>query len=723
MILCQDGGLFTLHTDNTTYQMKADSHGVLLHAYYGPRIEGEDLSRLIRCTDRGFAANPGDAGMDRTYSLDTLPQEYPCAGAGDFRLACLEAETPDGSAVADLRFVGWERRDGKYGLPGLPAFHGEGWQTLALRMRDAVSGLEAELLYGVQERLDLITRAVRIVNGGEQTLWLRQAASACLDLPAGDLDLITFDGRHAMERVPARAALTPGIRSAESLRGTSSHQHNPFVVLCEPGAGEEHGLCYGAMLLYSGNFRAAAERDPFGTARLTLGIHPDRFRWRLQPGESFVTPEAALICSPRGLGPMSRQLHRAIRERLCRPPRRTGRRPVLLNSWEAVVFDFDAKKLEDIAKDAAELGVELFVLDDGWFGRRSDDNTSLGDWTVNEEKLPGGLVALAERIGGLGMELGIWMEPEMVSEDSDLYRTHPDWALAAPGRAPSRGRNQLVLDLAREEVREYVFRSVQQVLDSAPITYLKWDMNRSLTDVWSPSLPPERQGEVYHRYVLGLYEILERIRRTWPELLIEGCSGGGGRFDAGMLYYTPQIWCSDNTDAVDRLSIQYGTSFAYPACTVGAHVSASPNGQNGRVTPLGTRGTVAMAGTFGYELDLRRLTAEEREEVRRQIAFWKKEQDLVSEGEYYRLTDTAGPYTAWQFVSHDRRRALVSAVSTGLQASPPHRTLRLRGLDPAGRYRTDGGERWSGAALMGAGVPLPMPWGDYQSVQMLLEQE
>ena len=474
-------------------------------------------------------------------------------------------------------------------------------------------------------------------------------------------------------------------RSVGSVRGTSSHQHNPFVVLCERDAGEDHGLCFGAALLYSGSFLAAVERSQFEDARLVMGIHPHHFRWALGPGEHFTAPEAALICSPDGLTPMTHRFHRAMRERLIRDPYAGRRRPVLINNWEATEFDFDAERLVDIAREGAALGMELFVLDDGWFGKRDTDLSGLGDWDVNERKLPGGLEALAPRIEALGLGFGLWIEPEMVSADSGLYRAHPDWALGAPGRPQTTGRSQLVLDFSRQEVRDHVYAAMRRVLDSARITYLKWDMNRSLSDVWSAALPAARQGEVFHRYVLGVYDILERLRRDYPDLLIEGCSGGGGRFDAGMLYYTPQIWCSDNTDAVDRLRIQCGTAFCYPVSTIGAHVSAVPNGQTGRDTPMETRGVVAMCGTFGYEMDLGRCSREEKETVREQVETYKRRAALIAGGDYYRLTDPFQdpPFTAWAIVASDKREALVSLVTGSARAAQPFPVLRLRGLDPA----------------------------------------
>ena len=722
MILC-DNGLFTLHTKHTTYQMKANEYGVLLHTYYGPRVHDSDLSYLIRYIDRSFAPNPEEAGGSRLFSLDVMPQEYSSCGMGDYRLPSLELELPNGSRSASPRYKSFRVERGKYALEGLPAFRGAAEdETLVIILEDAAAQTDIELYYGVLEDYDVITRAVKVINRGSETVKLRQAASLCLDFQREDLDLITFDGKHVLERCPNRAPLAPGVRSVGSVRGTSSHQHNPFVILCRHDTSEDHGLCFGAMLLYSGNFEAAVERAQFDDIRLVLGIHPHHFCWPLAPGESFTTPEAALCCSKQGFSVLSHRLHRCIRERLLQNPWEKLPNRVLVNNWEATEFTFDAERLMQIAGSAAPMGIGLFVMDDGWFGARNSDTAGLGDWTVNSDKLPGGLESLVPRIKALGMDFGIWIEPEMVNEDSALYRAHPDWAFQIPGRPKVRGRQQLVLDFSRREVRDYIYQALKAVLSSADISYVKWDMNRSLATVWSAALPPEQQGEVYHRYVLGLYDMLDQMRRDFPQVLIEGCSGGGGRFDAGMLYYTPQIWCSDNTDAIDRLRIQYGTSFCYPVCTMGAHVSAVPNAQTGRSVPIETRGVVAMNGTFGYEMDLDQTTEEEKEIIRRQTAFFKEHCGLIQQGDYYRLSDPFqdAPYTAWEQVSQDRREALASVVFGMTHGAPPFLSLRFKGLDPELCYRVNGEGCFPGDVLMEAGWPLPLPWGDYQALQIYL---
>ena len=725
IVLDQENKIFTLHTRNTTYQMKADQYNVLLHTYYGAKIDNCDLSVLLQCGERSFTPNPNEAGSNRNYSLDVAPQEYSTCGVGDFRLPAIELELANGSHTADMRYEGFRLEKGKYALEGLPGFYStkDEAETLVIMLRDAAAQVVMELYYSVFEAYDLITRTVRIVNQGTEEIRLCRCASLCLDFPRSDMDLITFNAHHLMERCLDRGPLRPGIQSVGSVRGISSHQHNPFVILCGRDTDEDTGMCCGAMLLYSGNFEAAVECSQYENSRLVMGIHPFHFCWTLTSGQAFTAPEAAMVYSSNGFGQMSRQYHRAIRKHLLREPYDGRRKPVLINNWEATYFDFNADRLADIAREASALGIELFVMDDGWFGSRNNDDSGLGDWQVNLEKLPGGLEELVPRIKNMGMKFGIWIEPEMVNEDSHLYRAHPDWALHVPGRAPARGRGQLALDFSRKDVRDSIYEQMKVVLSSADIAYLKWDMNRSLTDVWSASLPSRRQGEVYHRYVLGVYDLLERLHRDYPHILIEGCCGGGGRFDGGMLYYTPQVWCSDDTDAIDRLCIQYGTSFCYPVCTMGAHVSAVPNEQNGRVTPLKTRGITAMSGAFGYEMDLGKCTAEEKKEIRRQVESYKTHYNLLHEGDYYRLSSPFQDrsFTAWEQVSPDQREALVSVVYGCINAAPLFGTLRIKGLNPDFQYQIDGAEPlYSGETLMKAGYPFPQIQGDYSAFQIYL---
>lgn len=732
----EKGRIFSLHTDNSTYQMQADSFGNLLHLYYGEPVSGS-MEYLLTYADRGFSPNPYEAGEDRTYSLDALPQEYPFQGQGDFRSPAFAVEQPDGSYGCSLKYEGYEISEGKYALPGLPAmYEGEekDVETLKIHLKDMVSGLAVTLLYGVFPRYDIITRAVEVKNQGQKAVKLKKVYSACLDFVSGEFDLIQFYGRHAMERNFQRTALDHGAHVMGSRRGTSSHQYSPFVILAGRGATEEAGPCYGMSFVYSGGFKAEAEKDQYGQTRIAMGLQDEMFSYELEPGQDFAGPEVMLCYSGRGLGQLSRCYHRGIRHNLCRGKYKTSPRPVLINNWEATYFDFTGEKIVDIAAQARELGVEMMVLDDGWFGKRDTDFSGLGDWQVNEGKLGGSLSSLAERVNDLGMKFGIWVEPEMVSEDSDLYRAHPDWAFAVPGRKPVRGRSQLVLDFSRREVVDHIYENICKVLDSANIEYLKWDMNRSITDVYSAAegngagsrgLGSGSPGCVLYRYVLGLYDFLERLTRRYPDLLIEGCSGGGGRFDAGMLYYTPQIWCSDNTDAIDRIRIQYGTSFGYPVSAVGSHVSAVPNHQTGRVTPMKTRGVVAMAGSFGYELNLCAVTEEDKACVKEQIQDYHKYWDLIHNGDYYRLTN---PYeeretAAWLFVRADKGEALLNAAALEVHGNPGTHYIRLAGLEPDAIYRDeDTGKEYPGAGLMSAGIPMPAATEEYQAWQVHLKK-
>ena len=727
IIMNQAEQVFTLQTKRTTYQMKAGDYGILLHLYYGARVEDCTMDYLLHRKDVGFSGNPYEAGEDRTFSLDTLPQEFPSYGVGDYRNNCVGVCQADGTRAADFRYVSWEIREGAHKIPGLPCLFDEDEtaETLVIFLEDAASSLKLELYYVVFADRDVIARSARITNGGKEAVRLEKMMSACLELPNGSWEAIHFHGRHAMERRLERLPLMHGTMEVGSRRGTSSHQHNPGVILCSPDATEEHGGCYGLSLIYSGSFSMEIEMDQMDSVRAVCGINPEFFEYRLEPGEAFDTPQLMMTYSGSGLGRMSANFHSIIRHNLCRGKYKFARRPVLINNWEATYFDFNEEKILSIARQASELGIEMLVLDDGWFGSRDSDNAGLGDWFVNTDKLKGGLTDLVTGINGLGMKFGIWIEPEMVNEDSRLYREHPDWALTIPGRKPCRSRNQLVLDMSRSEVRDYVFDSIAAVLKSANVEYVKWDMNRSICDVYSAVLPKERQGEVYHRYVLGIYDLMERFTSSFPNILFEGCSGGGGRFDPAILYYSPQIWCSDDTDGIERLEIQYGTSFFYPISAVGSHVSAIPNHQTGRRTPLATRGVVAMAGSFGYEMDLNLLTEDEKEAVKAQVEDYKKYYDLIHNGDYYRLASPQGDsgFTAWQFVSGDKTRTLLNLVITHVRANAPDLWFKLRGLDPEKRYRLEGNGRiYSGSALMNAGISIPMIMGDYPAVQMVLTE-
>ena len=720
---------FRLDTRDSSYLMTISKYGDLLHLYYGDRIPDEDLSYLIELRDRGFSPNPHEAGNDRTFSLDFLPQEFSTSDSGDYRVESIGVRNADGSRIFAGKAAGHTIYSGKYKVPGMPsvrALEGEGTDTLEIRLKDAASGVSVVLYYGVFEEKNVITRAVRVVNEGEGPIRLEKLMSVTLDFKEANYDWITLDGRHMMERHPSRSAIRNGVQSVGSTRGSSSHQHNPFVILCEKTADEDRGRCYGCSFVYSGNFLAEAERDQYRQLRLNMGIHPTNFEFRLEPGEDFFSPEAVLAYSGNGLTGLSHIYHRLYRENLGTSPYRKLPRPVVINSWEAAYFDFDEEKLLNIARESLDMGVELFVLDDGWFGKRDDDCSGLGDWKVNRHKLKGGLSGLSEQIHEMGLKFGLWVEPEMVSEDSDLFREHPDWHLGIKGRPATRGRYQLVLDLSRKDVCDYIIDSLNRILDEARIEYIKWDLNRNITDVWSGQTDKERQGEVMHRYMLGLYRIMDEVILTHPDVLFCGCSGGGGRFDPAMLYYQPQIWCSDNTDAINRLKIQYGTSFVYPISSLEAHVSICPNHQTGRTVSLATRGIVASGGILGYELNSTVLDREEKELCRKQVEAYKENYALIADGDYYRLTSPFENHyvTAWQHVSANRTQALVSLVLTDTEGNDGQLYLKLKGLKKEAFYRINGDEerRYSGAVLMNAGLPIPGTLKQYEGIQFKLQQ-
>ncbi len=718
--------LFTLQTTDSTYQMKVDDHGVLLHTYYGAAADETDFSYLIGPEDRGFSGQPGDEKKNRTYSMDYYPLEYPVQGNGDFRVKALKAGFEGEVPALDLRFVSYEQGKGKYSLPGLPALfeaEKEEAETLKITLKDRVEEIYVTLFYGIFEKKNIITRAASIENRSGKNVVLKRALSLGLDFMEGDMDLIHFYGKHAGERQFERRNLPHGITEISSSRGTSSHHHNPFVILCDRETTEDFGNAYGISFIYSGGFRIQMEKDQVDGIRLVCGIDDEEFLWKLAPGESFVTPEAALSYSENGLTALSDQFQKAYHANLIRSPWKDKKRPTLVNNWEATYFGFDAEKLLKIAGEAADLGLDMLVLDDGWFGKRDDDNSGLGDWFVNEKKLGCTMKELVDRVNALGLKFGIWLEPEMVSEDSDLYRMHPDWVLRIPGREPNRSRNQLVLDLSRKEVREYMKKFIDDTLSCANISYVKWDMNRSVDNVYSAADPTLSQGAVRHKYVLGLYEVMEDMLTRHPDLLLEGCSGGGGRFDAGMLYYAPQIWCSDNTDAIERLRIHYGTSFGYPMSSVSAHVSVCPNHQNGRVTPFKTRGICAMQGSFGYELDLSKLSEEDKAEAKRQITVYNENWELFQSGSYYRLNSPMEEhdYTAWSYVSRDQKKASLSVIYTDLHGNPKPVRVKLKGLKKDVSYDVDG-TVYTGTALMRGGLLIPKPACNYDSYMVCIRE-
>ncbi len=725
IIFNEQAKTFTLQTAHTSYQMKIGNLDYLLHLYYGPSICDADLNYQIMQYDRGFSGNPYESRDARTFSLDAQPQEFSTQQQGDFRTTSIEVVNADGSYSFNGKVTRFTIREGKYQLNTLPctfAKEDERADTLEIVLTDQISSVEVILLYSVFEKADMITRAVKVANKGTASIQLKKIMSVCLDFLNGlDMDLVSLPGRYGQERQVERQKMTHHIHTIGSVRGSSSHQQNPFVVLCGREATEDYGKCYGFSLVYSGNFLAEAELDQYDQLRLVMGINPKQFVYEIKPGEQFEGPEVVMAFTEHGFTGLTHLYHDFYRTNLCRSKFVSEvQRPVLINSWEAAFMDFDDVKLVEIAKAAKNMGVDMLVMDDGWFGKRDDDNSGLGDWVVNEEKIKGGLHKLVEQINNLGMKFGIWFEPEMVSEDSDLYRAHPEWAMQIPGRHAVRSRNQMALDMSRKEVQDYLIQSVNAILDDANIYYVKWDINRSLADIWSNVLSADKQGEVYHRYILGLYRVMNEIILTHPDILFEGCSGGGGRYDPGMLHYYPQYWVSDNNNPIDRLKLHYGTSFVYPISTMGAHISDS-----GRFVPLRTKAVVAMCGTFGYELDASKLSEEEQEICREQSDLFRKYYPIIFGGDYYRLSNPfeVGNMTAWQHVTKDRKESLLSVVVTNLTCNGPQEYVKAKGLIPDAMYQINDGEQvLSGAALMHAGLPIDREVPEYSSFQFYLKQ-
>lgn len=713
---CDETSCFSLQTEHSTYII-GSADGYLGHVCFGRKVpDGSGLTLLRKDEYSYMKGVPGD----KCTFMDGFPFEYPTEGIGDFRPGSLAVRNAQGFLGCELKLAGHRIFNGKKPLPGLPATFGTEDDTLSLEidLKDETLGLCVTLSYSIFRGLDTVARSVTVRNDGSECLHLEKVLSACLELPWENREIVTLSGSWARERFTDRRPIGHGRVEIGSKRGISSHQEHPFLALAAEDASETAGEVIGLSLVYSGNFVAQVERTQHDMLRVGMGISDYNFSWTLQPGESFTAPEVVIVHSSEGFGAMSRTFHDTFRGHLIRSPYLHKKRPILINNWEATYFDFNLEKLLQIARTAKSAGIEMLVMDDGWFGHRNSDNCSLGDWTkVNEKKLPGGLKALADAVNEIGMDLGIWMEPEMVSPDSDLYRAHPDWVIEIPGREPSLCRTQLVLDLTRREVTDHIFNSISQVLKSANIRYLKWDMNRPLTDVGSMTTPG---GEIMHRYMLGVYELQGRLTTEFPDLLLENCSSGGARFDPGMLYYCPQIWCSDDTDAMERLSIQEGTALIYPLSAIGAHVSICPNHVVGRTTDLYTRGVVALSGTFGYEMDITKMSDEELDLIRDQVKMYHRYNDLVREGDLYRIKGTSPLYknqnnrmsVAWMCVAKDKSEALLSYVQIRGGANLRSEVLCLQGLDPEGTYASDDGKTFSGAELMNTGFVTDRLWGD-----------
>ncbi len=717
---------FHLNTARASYVMAVADEGYLLHVYWGSKIAPQDLTDLLRLDTAPFVPSVND--RERASFMDCAPFEYPCGETGDYREPAFGIETAEGWRACDLRYVSHRIYPGKHAPEGLPHTWGSECETLEIKMQDAPTGVTVFLYYTIFADSDAVIRSVRVRNDGTDPIRLTRVLSASLDIDDDRFEMITLYGSWARERQAERLPLRHGKQRADSLRGASSHQYSPFFALTRPETTEEQGEAFGFTLIYSGNFMLQAELTQFCQTRAQIGIHPDGFAWQLQAGAAFDAPEAVLVYSADGLGGMSRRFHSLFRTHLIRSVWRDRERPVLLNNWEATYFDFDLEKLKCIADHAAALGIELFVLDDGWFGKRDSDDSSLGDWFPHPLKLPGGLKPLTDHITKSGMQFGLWFEPEMISPDSELFRAHPDYAIGIPHRSRTQSRAQYVLDFSRKEVREAIWEQMQQILDTVPVSYIKWDMNRQLTEAYAPELP--------HQYMCGVYAMMERLVTEYPEILLETCSGGGGRFDAGMLYYAPQIWASDNTDAKERLRIQYGASLFMPPSAIGSHVSVCPNHATGRNTPFETRAHVAMFGTFGYELDVSRLDEHAQQQIPQQIAQYHQISHLVREGLLYRLGDPFQPsgyaaqmhadYDAWIYVSQDRTEAVFTYVQITAEANMKPRRILLAGLEPERVYYYNMGESSyakTGAYLMQCGVMIPNLWGDMRSVQIIFQKE
>ncbi len=714
--------IFKLDTLSSSYIFRIYPENYLVHLYYGAKIPDYNLPAFEdrRMYASFSASNPNM--LHSPFSADVYPLEIGCNGCGDMRISSLQIRNSDGNASTDMRYVSHKIYAGKPALKGLPALYeneaGE-CETLEILTRDKVTGAEAILLYTAFEKYSAITRSVIIRNGSDKPFTIEKVMSFNLDLPEKNFDLITLYGRHNNERNFERRPLAHGRQGIGSRRGSSSAQQNPFMALLRHGATEEHGDAYGFNLVYSCNHLCEIEVDFNNSSRVMMGIDPSDFGWLLSPGEEFYSPEAVLVYSDEGLGGMSRTFHKLYNNNLVRGEWKYKKRPLLINNWEGTYFDFDNEKLFNIAKWAKETGIEMLVMDDGWFGKRNDDTCALGDWNVNENKLKGGIGKLVSDIKGLGLKFGIWYEPEMISPDSDLFRAHPDWCIHVPNRDRSQGRWQYVIDMSRQDVRDYLFNKMSEVLANNDIDYVKWDFNRNITEAGSAILPPERQKEFFHRFILGTYELMDRLTKTYPHILLENCSGGGGRYDPGMMYFSPQIWCSDNTDALSRVDIQFGSSLCYPASVQGAHVSASSR------SGYDTKRHVAMWGSFGYELDPAKISEEARAEIKTQIADYHKYYDLIHKGDLYRIISPwEDPYkVAWEFVSEDKSQAMLTVVVKFFKEARNF-YIKLKGLDPEKMYRCDSdNEVYSGALLMNAGLSMyHYPVGDGESYTLHFEE-
>ncbi|WP_088073000.1 alpha-galactosidase [Gottfriedia luciferensis] len=722
---------FHLTNGKISYLFYVMRNGHLGSLYFGKAIDiHSDFSQLQN--DHSPTTYTSYFFGDRSYSLETLRQEYPIFGTSDYREPALSIRQLDGSHITNFIYKYYSITKGKPLLHGLPATYTENEEdaeTIQIVLEDSLLNAELVLCYTIFKDLSAITRSAYICNQGSQPFYLERFMSAAIDLPDHDFIMLQLSGAWARERHIKERPLEMGTQSISSIRGSSSHQHNPFIALRRKETTECHGEVYSFNFVYSSNFIAQAEVDQFDTTRITIGIHPFRFTWKLSENEHFQSPEVVMVYSEEGLNGMSQTYHDLYRNHLIRGKWKNADRPVLINNWEATYFNFDEKTLIEIAKEAKDLGIELFVLDDGWFGKRNNALTSLGDWYSNTDKFPYGINHFANQIHELGLKFGLWFEPEMVSPISNLFKEHPDWIISTPNRPVSLGRNQLVLDFSREEIVVEIYNRMAKIIKNTNLDYIKWDMNRYITEAYSNELANDQQDEFYHRYILGVYDLYERLIQQFPNVLFESCAGGGGRFDPGLLYFAPQAWASDNTDPIERIKIQYGTSLPYPISSIGSHVSASPNHQTRRSTPLSIRANVAFFGTFGYELNPFKLNEEEKLEIKSQIQFYKKHQSLIRNGDFYRLLNPfKGNEAAWMIVSKDKSESIIGWYKVLATPNPKKfQTLKLTGLDPHRKYLQSGSNHtFFGNELMFNGIPLPPEYngpnkkiakraGDFQS--------
>ncbi|WED28849.1 alpha-galactosidase [Vibrio sp. DW001] len=719
--------VFHLKGKQTSYIFGVNVHGYLQHIYWGGELSLAKQNDDCMIAGRMFSDT--ECKPDNIVSIfECVQNEFPFFGTGDYKSPAFSIVDHNGHSTSELKYLSHRINRGKPDIEGLPSTYMETkdeGETLHVVLEDKYNNFIVELSYTLFEELDVVTRSARFINLGIHPLELTRALSVSIDMPDHDFDCLQLWGAWGNERNIDRTTLSHGKQVIESKRGSSSHQKNPFVALLRKETTEDTGDIYGFSLVYSGSFIAEVDVEQYEFSRVNMGINPYNFKWKLKQGESFQTPEVVLVYSSEGLGGMSRKFHKLYRTRLCRGKYRDKARPVLINNWEATYFDFDEKKLMDIAGAAKKVGIELFVLDDGWFGNRNSDNSSLGDWVENRDKIPSGLNKFANLLNKQDMKFGLWFEPEMISPDSELYRSHPDWCLHVAGRPRTEVRNQLVLDLSRVDVQDYIIDTLNRVLSSCNIEYVKWDFNRELMEIGNVTHPVDQQQELGHRYILGLYRVMGHLTQSFPHILFEGCASGGGRYDPGMLYYMPQIWASDNTDSISRLSIQYGTSLVYPACTMGAHVSDSPNHQTGRRTLLQTRGQVAMAGCFGYELDLSMLSTEALHEISTQVQEYKSIRNWIIHSDLYRLhSPISRQKCAWMYVSEDKSRAIVQYVKIlTLPVRINIERIKLKGLSSTKLYHVVGDKQvYTGSELMKLGLDCSQLTEDFCSQSWIINE-